>query len=249
MSSELDTIEESIKIALDAADAATDITSEYNKVKREHKKLEAKVKQIHRYTTIIFGSSILASIVAIGFSSVIYFRSMSDLSVMTTTNREALVIFAENVDAVKETTSNLRMAMDNQALIQDQNKRVLNKMEVMRDDFKATTTSMQSQVTTANEQLSTEIANFSGQLSSTVSETLVSQMNGQLAQIEALINGIQDAYASSLEGVTTTLADNKTMQSLADTQTLLAKQIKLLEKKNNEMIKQLQSRDNHIKFP
>ena len=249
MSSELDTIEESIKIALDAADAATDITSEYNKVKREHKKLEAKVKQIHRYTTIIFGSSILASIVAIGFSSVIYFRSMSDLSVMTTTNREALVIFAENVDAVKETTSNLRMAMDNQALIQDQNKRVLNKMEVMRDDFKATTTSMQSQVTTANEQLSTEIANFSGQLSSTVSETLVSQMNGQLAQIEALINGIQDAYASSLEGVTTTLADNKTMQSLADTQTVLAKQIKLLEKKNNEMIKQLQSRDNHIKFP
>ena len=168
---------------------------------------------------------------------------------MTTTNREALVIFAENVDALKDTTNNLKMAMDNQALIQDQNKRVLNKIEVMRDDFKSTTTSMQTQVKSANEQLSGEIANFSGQLSSTVSETLVSQMNGQLAQIEALINGIQDAYTSSLEGVTTTLADNETMQSLADTQNLLSKQIKLLEKKNNEMIKQLQSRDNHIKFP
>jgi hypothetical protein len=139
--------------------------------------------------------------------------------------------------------------MDNQALIQDQNKRVLNKIEVMRDDFKTTTTTMESQVIKANEQLSGEIANFSGQLSSTVSETLISQMNGQLAQIEALINGIQDAYTSSLEGVTTTLADNKTMQSLADTQNLLSKQIKLLEQKNNEMIKQLQSRDNHIKFP
>ena len=42
MSSDLSTIEESIKIALDAADAATDVTSEYNKVKREHKKLELK---------------------------------------------------------------------------------------------------------------------------------------------------------------------------------------------------------------
>ena len=154
-----------------------------------------------------------------------------------------------NVDAVKETTNNLKMAMDNQALIQDQNKRVLSKIEVMRDDFKSTTTTMQSQVIEANEQLSGEISNFSGQLSSTVSETLISQMNGQLAQIEALINGIQDAYTSSLEGVTTTLADNKTMQSVADTQNLLAKQIKLLEKKNNEMIKQLQSRDDHIKFP
>ena len=50
MSSDLSTIEESIKIALDAADAATDVTSEYNKVKREHKKLETQVKQIHRYT-------------------------------------------------------------------------------------------------------------------------------------------------------------------------------------------------------
>ena len=46
MSSDLSTIEESIKIALDAADAATDVTSEYNKVKREHKKLETQVKQI-----------------------------------------------------------------------------------------------------------------------------------------------------------------------------------------------------------
>ena len=102
MSSDLSTIEESIKIALDAADAATDVTSEYNKVKREHKKLETQVKQIHRYTTIIFGSSMIAAIVAMIFSSVLYFRSMSDLGVMTTTNREALVIFAENVDDLKD---------------------------------------------------------------------------------------------------------------------------------------------------
>ena len=161
----------------------------------------------------------------------------------------ALVIFAENVDALKETTNNLKMAMDNQALIQDQNKKVLNKIEVMRDDFKTTTTSMQTQVKSANEQLSGEIANFSGQLSSTVSDTLVSQMNGQLAQIESLINGIQDSYSNSIEGISSTLADNKTMQSLADTQNLLSQQIKLLEKKNTEMIQKLQSKDNHIKFP
>ena len=139
--------------------------------------------------------------------------------------------------------------MDNQALIQDQNKKVLNKIEVMRDDFKTTTNSMQTQVKSANEQLSGEIANFSGQLSSTVSDTLVSQMNGQLAQIESLINGIQESYSISLEGISTNLADNKTMQSLADTQNLLSQQIKLLEKKNTEMIQKLQSKDNHIKFP
>ena len=53
MSSDLSTIEESIKIALDAADAATDVTSEYNKVKREHKKAgdtsEANISLYHHY--------------------------------------------------------------------------------------------------------------------------------------------------------------------------------------------------------
>ena len=39
------------------------------------------------------------------------------------------------------------------------------------------------------------------------------------------------------------------MQSLANTQNLLSQQIKLLEKKNTEMIQKLQSKDNHIKFP
>ena len=45
-------VQESIKIALDAADAATDVTSEYNKIKSENK-IEASVKQIHKFTTII----------------------------------------------------------------------------------------------------------------------------------------------------------------------------------------------------
>ena len=58
MSSELNSVQESIKLALDAADAATDVTSEYSQVKREHKKLEQKVSQIHRYTTMTFVTAI-----------------------------------------------------------------------------------------------------------------------------------------------------------------------------------------------
>ena len=53
MAGELNSVQESIKLALDAADAATDVTSEYSQVKREHKKLEKKVSQIHRYTAIL----------------------------------------------------------------------------------------------------------------------------------------------------------------------------------------------------
>ena len=126
MSSEISTIEESIKIALDAADAATDITSEYNGIKKKNQKLETEVKKVYLYTTIIFGSSIFASVVAILFSSFIYFKSMSDLDVMTTTNREALVIFSQNVDALKETTAEYIEAVKLQEEVKDQNAKIEN---------------------------------------------------------------------------------------------------------------------------
>ena len=74
MSVDTNAVHESIKLALDAADAATDVTTEYNRVKRDHRNLEASVKQIHRYTTIIFSVSIgslmlLSSLLLIPFPS------------------------------------------------------------------------------------------------------------------------------------------------------------------------------------
>ena len=153
MSSDLSTIEESIKIALDAADAATDVTSEYNKVKREHKKLEAKVKQIHRYTTIIFGSSMIAAIVAMLFSSVLYFRSMSDLGVMTTTNREALVIFAENVDDLKDNVKALSVAMESQVALEKQNAKLVEELSSLRKEISVATNALASRVLEQNKGL------------------------------------------------------------------------------------------------
>ena len=86
MSNAVDKVQESITIALDAADAASEITSEYNKVKKQHQKLESSVKSIHRYTVLIFGSSMLAAVAALVFASMLYFRTMSELTTMTTTS-------------------------------------------------------------------------------------------------------------------------------------------------------------------
>ena len=57
MNDKVDAVQESIKLALDAADAATDVTSEYNTVRKQHKNLEEKVKQIHKYTTCLLYTS------------------------------------------------------------------------------------------------------------------------------------------------------------------------------------------------
>ena len=77
MSVDTNSVHESIKLALDAADAATDVTTEYNRVKRDHRNLEASVKQIHRYTTIIFSVSITPYFFFdINFSAIPFFIQM-----------------------------------------------------------------------------------------------------------------------------------------------------------------------------
>ena len=93
MDTKMEAVQESIKLALDAADAATDVTSEYNKVKKAHEKLEAKVKQIHKYTTIVFLSSIISGLVVITVSAFLFMQSSDKLTNMTETSREALSSF------------------------------------------------------------------------------------------------------------------------------------------------------------
>ena len=62
MNQQINAMQESIKIVLDAADVATDVTSEY-KDKNEERSGAKGVK--YKYTTIVFSSSIATTVIAI----------------------------------------------------------------------------------------------------------------------------------------------------------------------------------------
>ena len=126
-------VQESIKIALDAADAATDVTAEYNKIKSENRKLEASVKNIHKYTTIIFAVSILAAVIGLSLTALIYSRTMNELSAMTNTSREALVVFAENVDGVKNALESLEVGIEEQGRILETNNSLIESINNLED--------------------------------------------------------------------------------------------------------------------
>ena len=89
-------VQESINIAIDSDYAATDVTEEYKRIKNEYIKTEKKMKEIHKYTTIIFSSSIATAVVAILLTGLLYFKSLSELEVLSDTSREALVVFSVN---------------------------------------------------------------------------------------------------------------------------------------------------------
>ena len=249
MSSDLSTIEESIKIALDAADAATDVTSEYNKVKREHKKLETKVKQIHRYTTIIFGSSMIAAIVAMIFSAVLYFRSMSDLGVMTTTNREALVIFAENVDDLKDNVKALSVAMESQVALEKQNAVLVEELSSLRKEIAVATNALATRVLEQNKGLQEIMTKNTEQAVNIFADRIAKSFEVRVNQLNKEIELYQKQLLDSLKSIGSEGDDNGMMEEISKSQSQLTKEIRSLYKKNEEIFSKIKSSDGLIKFP
>ena len=65
MSEDTKAIEESIKIALDAADAATNVTAEFETIRKQNEATAREVKKVYRYAIAVFASSMIGAVVGV----------------------------------------------------------------------------------------------------------------------------------------------------------------------------------------
>ena len=245
MSTEYNAVQESIKIALDAADAATDVTSEYNKTKREHKKLEASVKSVHRFSIIIFASSMVAAVAALLFAGMIYFRTMSELSTMTTTSREALVVFAENVEGVNDALEKMRGALETQQTLVGQNETLINELVGLRDIISRSNESMM----TGMESTSSSIANSNNQMVSSITSGIANELGAQTNRMVKELNELSKTNAKSLDQVTKSVSNSKNMDRLAANQKTIVRLLGDLSAQNADLLKMISEKDNRVSYP
>ena len=245
MSTEYNAVQESIKIALDAADAATDVTSEYNKTKREHKKLEASVKSVHRFSIIIFTSSMVAAVAALIFASMIYFRTMSDLSTMTTTSREALVVFAENVDGVNDALKKMKAALDTQKTLVGQNEMLINELVGLRDIISRSNETM----ITGMKSTSNSIADSNNQMASSITAGIANELGAQTNRMVKELNALSKANAKSLNQMTKSMSDTKKMDKLAANQKTIVRILGELSAQNADLLETVNEKDNRVSYP
>ena len=245
MSTEYNAVQESIKIALDAADAATDVTSEYNKTKREHKKLEASVKSVHRFSIIIFGSSMVAAIAALLFAGMIYFRTMSELSTMTTTSREALVVFAENVEGVNDALEKMRGALETQQTLVGQNETLINELVGLRDIISRSNETMM----TGMESTSSSIASSNNQMASSITTGIANELGAQTNRMVKELNELSKTNAKSLDQMTKSMSDSKNTDRLVANQKTIVRLLGDLSAQNADLLKMISEKDNRVSYP
>ena len=237
MDAKLEAVQESIKLALDAADAATDVTSEYNKVKKAHAILEAKVKQIHKYTTVVFVSSIVSGLVVIAVSAILFMQSSNKLSNMTETSREALVVFAENVDGVNASLKSLDLAIKKQGDLLTINKSLVSTIDKVEKRIKESNDNTIGELRLITKTLITEL--------NKTNKTNIDNNKKLNANLEKLNRSNSKTISKAINQIS-----NKAIyKQIVANQAIQAQQISKLIKQNNNVLGKIANKTSRIKYP
>ena len=241
MNNDLNTMQESIKIALDAADAATDVTSEYKRMKNEYIKAEQKVKEIHKYTTIIFSASIGTAIVAILLTGVLYFKSLSELEEMTNTSREALVVFAENVESVNSAVDNMNRSLEKHSDLVNANAEIRNKLSelttAIEQNDKNLMVSLSKEISNLSKSVSTSIKVEAGKLSSNIQE-------GDILTSAKISKAIDKLISDNKKN-----SNVKMLKELSNSTSSLTTALKAISSQNKLLVKEITEQKESITFP
>jgi hypothetical protein len=237
MDTKMEAVQESIKLALDAADAATDVTSEYNKVKKAHALLEAKVKQIHKYTTVIFLSSIVSGLAVIIFSAILFMQSSNKLSNMTETSREALVVFAENVDGVNASLKNLDSAIKKQGDLLAINEKLV-----------ATLDKIEKRVQKSNENTVGELQLITKTLINEISKNTEANIQNN-NKLNANLEKINKSNSRMISKAIEQISNKAIYKKIVANQAIQAQQISKLVKQNNSVLGKIADKTSRIKYP
>jgi len=245
MASEFNSVQESIKLALDAADAATDVTSEYSQVKREHKKLEKKVSQIHRYTTITFLSAISAAVIALGFSATLYFKSISELKLMTTTNRQGLIVFSENIETLNNVLAELKVSLSKQEELIKLNRESTTQIGELKKVMAEGSASIVAQLQKTGDGIDVSTTALGESLKAAV----MTQNKAMINSFKVTLTSLESSVLKSVTAIDKKIASNKALQSVAVSQTKTKKEIESLKLQTKEIRKLLETQQNRITFP
>ena len=243
MSSELNSVQESIKLALDAADAATDVTSEYSQVKREHKKLEQKVSQIHRYTTMTFVTAMVTAVVCLIFSATLYFQTISQLKAMSDTNLEGVVVFSENIQELNGVLEELNSALSQQSELVALNRESSEKMTEMMALISSSSTAMMDELKVST----SAMISANEKLAKSISEEVVSKAMGQTNQVN--LASLESSISGSIADVEAKLVNNAEIGALSAQQKKTAAQVDMLAGQNVKILQLLQVQQDRISFP
>ncbi len=235
MSNKLKLVQEGVKLALDAADAAADVTAEFNKVKSQNIELVNRVSGFYKNSWIIAIFAIFSAFSAFGMSLFLYFGSVSELETLSKTNRQALVVFAENVESVNKTITEAQGVFDRQVEIINANKEMMVAIQSLSEEDKKSREALDALITTNAQSILQTQMKVQKELQSALKTLRVAQERSSKSIEKVVLNSSKSQKGSNNAPVIKSLQEvlllqqniNKKLVELADSNSKLLKEVRL----------------------
>ena len=215
MKPQINAVQESIKIALDAADAATDVTAEYKRIKNEYIKTEK--------------------------TGLLYFKSLSELEEMTDTSREALVVFAENVENVNKAVENMNLSLSKHTDLLNANEDLKLKMnelsEAILNNDKKLMINLSKEISNLSNNLSKSLKSETDKIGKSIEESNIVA----ITKVNKEVNKIIDSAKKNNNA--------KLLKELSNSTSSLNAALEAISSQNRLLVKEIRDKKESITFP
>ena len=237
-------LEETSKVALDAADAATRAAEEIHSVKKEYEGILNANRGVLRGLSIALVSSAIGLLVAVGASALVYYKSRAQFEKSDEMLLQAVALFAENVDELTLAQSNLNTLIETQNDLRNEIGLARKSLDTIPGEIDETLTTILPKVSNAVDASQTAIEEAVTARTELAMADLSQKFSIVFNEVEAMSSSLEQAISNANVSteVNTTTADVGSADSvykLVNVQSDL-EQIILLQKELSAKITLLQ---------
>ena len=235
-------VEDSIKIALDAADTATSAASELDRIRNDNNSVRAEMKKVYRNMMIVLLSALAGSGISILGAAVVYFKTLSGMETASNTSLEALVIFAENVDKLTAATTSVQDISGTLGGVSSDAAKTVESVAALDKKLSANQSDLIARVESLQERVDGSVSQFSRSILDNVTTSLsdqatsvdqkLSELSQATTQILTLLGGAVAADGTAGAAAPTGLTKTQVDEIIASLQKILLAQAEITSKIN-----------------
>ena len=199
------------------------------------------MKEIHKYTTIVFSSSIATAIIAIILTGLLYFKSLSELEEMTSTSKEALVVFAENVENVNKAVDDMNSSLSKHTDLVNANEQIQIALDNLSNAIKSNDKNLMVN-------LSKEISNLSNGLSKSIKEES-NKLGKSIAENNVVTSASFNKEFKKLMQESKKNQNTKLLKELSNSTSSLNAALEAISSQNKMLVKEIRDQKESITFP
>lgn len=239
-------LDQSIQIALDAAEASMDVTAEFERISTQFEETTRTAQRLEKMARVALIAATAIAVLAVFLMALIWQRSSSGLERLTATNTELLTILGENVATMDEKLAPL-VALDAQVTrlrdeMVEQNKKIAIAAQALEESINLKTALVDLQ-DALNSVDTVDNAQIRADAVKQEIGDRVATLNGELAMNVSTV--IRDTMAAQSKALTDALAD---LSKLADASgnSIAAQELARIKEQTESRLQEMTQRLNRL---